>query len=116
MELKRTPSDAVVPAIGALTGSGAVSSSGALNFNMVAALSSSGALGGVSGIQRVTGGGSTKIPFAIQGTTSDPRFIPNVGSMAASAATEIVKSKAGNALQNTPLLGNLGGLLGRKPK
>jgi len=36
---------AVVPAIGQLTGSGTVSPSGALNFNMVASLSSTGAVG-----------------------------------------------------------------------
>ena len=109
--------DAVVPAIGQLTGSGSVSSSGALNFNMVVALSSSGALGSVPGIQRASaGGGATKIPFAIQGTTSDPKFVPNVGAIAASAVTGIAKSEASKALHNTPLPGKAGGLFGKKTR
>ncbi|HEX8799649.1 MAG TPA: AsmA family protein, partial [Terriglobales bacterium] len=74
--------DAVVPAIGQATGAGTVSNSGALNFNMVANLSSSGAVGGavggIPGLQKVSGGGGlSKVPFAIQGTTSDPKFVPN---------------------------------------
>jgi AsmA protein len=105
--------DAVVAAIGEVTGSGTVSPSGALNFNMVANLSSSGAIGGIPGMQKVSGGGATKVPFAIQGTTSDPKFVPNVGALATSAATGIAKSAAGGALQNTPVPG-LGGLMGKK--
>ena len=126
MELKRTPSDAVVPAIGALTGSGAVSSSGALNFNMVANLSSSGAagaavggaMGGIPGLQKVSGGsgGTTRIPFAIQGTTSDPKFVPNVGAVATAAVSGIAQQAAGNALKGAQVPGALGGLLGGKKK
>ena len=112
--------DAVVPAIGEVTGSGTVSNSGALNFNMVANLSSSGAVGGamgsIPGMQKVSGGGgrSTKVPFAIQGTTSDPKFIPNVGAIATAAVSGIAKGAASNALQNTPASNALGGLLGKK--
>jgi len=109
--------EAVVPAIGEVTGSGTVSPSGALNFNMVASLSSSSAVGGIPGLQKVSGGGgTTKIPFAIQGTTSDPKFVPNVGAMAASAVTGIVKSQAGGVLQNAPVPAGIGGLLGKKKK
>ncbi|HVP54524.1 MAG TPA: AsmA family protein [Candidatus Eisenbacteria bacterium] len=97
--------DAVVPAIGEVTGSGTVSNSGALNFNMVATLSSSGAMGNIPGLQHTSGGGATKVPFAIQGTTSDPKFVPNVGAMAASAITGAVKSQATTGL---------GGLFGKK--
>jgi len=110
----------VVPAIGEVTGSGTVSDAGALNFNMVANLSSSGAVGGaLQGISgRIggggAGGGTTNVPFAIQGTTSDPKFVPNVGAVAASAATGIAKTAAGGALQKTPVSGALGGLLGKK--
>lgn len=108
--------DAVVPALGQVTGAGNVSASGALNFSMVAAVSSSGALGNIPGMQRVAGAGGGKLPFSIEGTTSDPKFIPNVKGMAASAVSDIVKSKAGGILGNSPLPSGLGGLLGRKPK
>lgn len=109
--------DAVVPAIGEVTGSGTVSPSGALNFNMVANLSSSGAAGGIPGMQRVSGaGGASKVPFAIQGTTSDPKFIPNVGAMAASAVSGAVQSQVSGALQKSPQAGGVGGLLGKKKK
>ena len=72
-------------------------------------------MGSVPGLQKVRGGGGgepNKIPFAIQGTTSDPKFVPNVGALATSAVTGIVKSQAGGALQNAPA--GLGGLLGKK--
>ena len=108
--------DAVVPALGQVTGAGTVSASGALNFAMVAAVSSSGALGSIPGMQRVTGAGAGKLPFSIEGTTSDPKFVPNVKGMAASTVSDIVKSKAGGVLEKSPLPGGLGGLLGRKPK
>jgi AsmA protein len=111
--------DAVVPAIGEVTGAGTVSNSGALNFNMVANLSSSGAvggaMGGIPGMQKVSGdGGSTKIPFAIQGTTSDPKFVPDVGALATAAVSGIAQQAAGNALKGTQVPAGLGGLLGKK--
>jgi AsmA protein len=106
--------DAVVPALGQVTGAGTVSAAGALNFAMVAAVSSSGAFGSIPGMQRVSGAG--KLPFSIEGTTSDPKFVPNVKGMAASAVSDIVKSKAGGVLEKSPLPGGLGGLFGNKPK
>jgi hypothetical protein len=36
--------------------------------------------------------------------------------MAASAVSDIVKSKAGGVLEKSPLPGGLGGLFGNKPK
>jgi AsmA protein len=113
--------DAVVPAIGQVTGAGTVSNSGALNFNMVANLSSSGAvggaMGGIPGLQKVGGtGGLSKVPFAIQGTTSDPKFVPNVGAMATAAASGIAQQAAGNALKGAQIPSGLGGLLGGKKK
>src|SRR5215472_9905008 len=100
--------DAVVPAIGQVTGAGTVSNSGALNFNMVANLSSSGAVGGavggIPGLQKVSGGGGlSKVPFAIQGTTSDPKFVPNVGAMATAAVSGIGQQAVGKALKGTPV-------------
>jgi AsmA protein len=100
---------AVLPTIGNLTGAGTVNSKNGLDFKMLATLSkaassmagpagaaannATNALGGLLG--SVTGGGSgaggcassgsggLKVPFQIQGTTSDPKFIPDVGGLAA---------------------------------
>ena len=103
---------AIVPTIGELTGAGTVDSKNALDFKMIAtlskeassAVSSAGggvaavgaaALGGLFG-KAAGGGGCTsssglKVPFQIQGTTSDPKFIPDVGGLAA----DLFKSKLG---------------------
>jgi AsmA protein len=105
--------DAVVPGIGEATGSGTVSPAGALNFNMVATLSG-GALGAVPGLKLASASGPTKVPFAIQGTTSDPKFVPNVGALATSAASGIASQQVSNALKKNPQANALGGLLGKK--
>jgi hypothetical protein len=55
------------------------------------------------------GGGLSKVPFAIQGTSSDPKFVPNVGAMATAAALGIAQQAAGNALKGTPVPSALGG-------
>jgi AsmA protein len=103
---------AVLPAIGNLTGAGTVDSKNALDFKMLATLtkeassaagsaggsnSAAGALGGLLGA--VTGGSSSgcssggglKVPFQIQGTTSEPKFIPDVGGL----AKDLFKSELG---------------------
>ncbi|HXN21476.1 MAG TPA: AsmA family protein [Candidatus Dormibacteraeota bacterium] len=105
---------AVLPTIGNLTGAGTVNSKNVLDFKMLATLtkeassmagpagaaanSAAGALGGLLGSftgggggAAGCGGGGLKIPFQIQGTTSDPKFIPDVGGLAA----DMLKSKLG---------------------
>jgi AsmA protein len=74
-----------IPTIGTLTGAGTVSPSNALDFKMKA----------------------DAIPFVIQGTTSDPKFIPDVKGMAGSLLNNALGGKNG---QKNPL-GGLGGLL-----
>ena len=76
----------VVPAIGSMTGNGTIGADQALNFQMVAHLSASNSpVGKIAGLasagggQKGSGGG---IPFKIQGTTSKPEFIPEIGAMA----------------------------------
>jgi AsmA protein len=68
----------VLPQIGRLTGNGTVGANNALNFKMSALLSekAGGLLSGISAI----GGQAAKneIPFLIQGTTSNPVFVPDV--------------------------------------
>jgi len=94
---------AVLPALGNLTGAGTIDSKNQLDFKMLATLtkeassSAGGAAGGAGGpagglggiLGAVAGGGSggcnngMKVPFQIKGTTSDPKFVPDVGGIAA---------------------------------
>ncbi len=99
-----------VPSIGVVTGSGTVSPEGALNYHMVANLS--GAAGGLTQVMGLGGGkGSSGIPFMIEGTTSDPKFVPDVKGMATSAVGQAIGGKLGT--QNP--VGALGGLFKKKP-
>jgi AsmA protein len=138
---------AVLPTIGDLTGAGTVDSKNTLDFKMLATLthgatgaagsaaagasSAAGAHGGLLG--QVSGGaggaggcgssgGGMKVPFQIQGTTSDPKFIPDVGGL----AKDLFKSELGclggksssTANKNQPAGNNpvdaLGGLFKKK--
>ena len=103
-----TRADAInvtIPSLGVVTGAGTISPAGALDFRMVADLQTDR---GEARAQR-TGRGDDRggVSFMIQGTTSDPKFVPDAGSMAGNAAKgAIQKSVSGKA----------GGLLGkRKP-
>jgi AsmA protein len=109
----------VIPALGTVTGDGTISPGGALNYKMNASLSG----GAVTGITQMAGlgGKGGSIPFFIQGTTSDPKFVPDVQGMVSSQ----LKGGLGNALggltgkkpsgQNSPM-DALGGLFGKKKK
>ena len=83
-----------VPSIGVLTGGGTVSPSNELAFKMNASL---GGLG---------------IPFSIQGTTADPKFVPDVKGMATGLLKGALSDKNG---QQNPLSG-ITGLFKKKPK
>jgi AsmA protein len=109
----------LVPAIGSITGDGFISSANQLDCKMIAKLSSSGLAGAASSaLSSFTGGGKSQngIPFKIQGTTSKPVFIPEVGAVAGN----MLKNAAGGAGgQNNPasqVQGVLGGLFGKKKK
>jgi AsmA protein len=95
---------AVIPLVGNLSGAGTVDSKNDLDFKMAATLTS--ALGGVGSpvsdvgglLGKATGGGGgcksgTTVPFQIKGTTADPKFIPDVGGLAAG----MLKSQLGCA-------------------
>lgn len=96
--------NALVPSLGSLVGAGTVDARNNLDFKMVAKLANppagparatatAGGLGGLLG--QVTGGksgGGVTIPFLIQGTMSDPKFIPDVGGL----AEELLKSQLGS--------------------
>ena len=88
----------VAPTIGTLTGAGTIAPKGAMDFKMNAKLTS--AVG--AGVARIASLGqpANGIPFHIQGTTSSPVFVPDVGS----AVTNALKSpetakKAADALR-----------------
>lgn len=80
--------DLIVPSLATVTGAGTVSASNALDFKM-------------------KGDG---IPFAIQGTTADPKFIPDVKGM----ATGLVTGALGDKNGKNPLSG-ASGLFKKKP-
>lgn len=96
--------NAVLPALGTLIGGGTLDSKNNLDFKMAATITG-GALGAVgtagSGLGSILGAatgskssackGGTTIPFLIQGTASDPKFLPDVGGVAAG----LLKSQLG---------------------
>lgn len=80
----------IVPSLGTATGEGTVSPSNALDFKMKA----------------------DNIPFVIQGTTSDPKFVPDVKGMASGLMQNALGgNKAG---QKNPLSG-VSGMFKKKP-
>jgi AsmA protein len=107
-----------IPALGTVTGDGTISPAGALNYKMNASLSG----GAVGGLTQVAGMGSKGggIPFIIQGTTADPKFVPDVKGMVNSE----LKNTLGGALggvtggknSSNPASDVLGGFLGKKKK
>lgn len=72
----------IAPAIGDLSGAGTVSPANALDFKMTAKLHT----GGVLNI--VNPGGQTSVPFFIQGTAAEPKFVADVRGLAGSLAAE----------------------------
>ena len=130
--------NAVMPQLGTLVGGGTINAKNQMDFKMAATLAegvlaASPVAGAASGLLgQVMGGGATKckgsgptVPFQIQGTTSDPKFIPDVGGLAAG----MLKSQLGcvggasaaggqnlNNIKQNPAgaLQQLGGLFGKK--
>jgi AsmA protein len=86
-----------IPSLGLVTGSGSISPAGALNFAMNADLSEAG-----PGVIRKGGGDGTA--FGIEGTTSDPKFVPDVKSMVGGAISSRVSEKRADS----PRTGKLG--------
>ena len=99
----------VVPSIGTLTGAGKIGQKNELDYKMRAELqSSSNAIGALT---QVAGLGQKKaaIPFKIGGTTSNPTFIPDFGGTLGTMVATPAQGAGG-------VLGNLGGLFGKKKK
>jgi hypothetical protein len=126
--------NAVLPALGNIVGAGTVDAKNNLDFQMAATLKNglasvaspasmaTGALGQVMGGGAGGGckNGGLTVPFLIQGTTADPKFVPDVGGIAAGmfksqlgcAGGAVTGLKNQNPVQS---LGSLGGLF-KKPK
>jgi AsmA protein len=68
----------VIPALGEITGTGTISSSNALDFKMNAKFPGGSLVAGLTQLAGLKNASSGNIPFLIQGTTSDPRFLPDV--------------------------------------
>jgi AsmA protein len=130
--------NAVMPQLGTLVGGGTINAKNQMDFKMAATISDSliagspVAAGAGALLGQVMGGGATKckggtttVPFQIQGTTSDPKFVPDVGGLAAG----MLKSQLGcaggavpggqnglNNIKQNPAgaLQQLGGLFGKK--
>ncbi len=102
--------DAVVPTLGTLTGAGTVDAKNDLDFKMFATLT--GSTGGVATVIK-----GERIPFLIQGTTADPKFVPDVKGL----ASAMLKSRLGSLIpgsssqQGANPLSGLGGLFKKKP-
>lgn len=116
--------NAVVPPLGYLTGAGTIDARNHLDFKMVATLTNplgggvgtavgtAGALDELLGM--LTGGDASRklkgqrIPFLVQGTTSDPEFVPDVGG----SVLQMLKQQVGT--QDANPLGALGDLFKSK--
>jgi len=108
----------VVPALGTVTGDGTMSPSNALDYKMKASLNPNA----VSQASSLAGfkGTSASIPFFIQGTASDPKFVPDVKGMLSSGLGKGLGKSLGSQVpggQNTQGVVNaIGGLFGKKKK
>ena len=108
----------VLPALGTVTGSGTVSPQNALDYKMKASLNGS-VVSGASKLAGLSGNGAT-IPFFIQGTASDPKFVPDVKGMVGSQLSNQLSNRLGSQVpggQNAQgAVKALGGLFGKKKK
>jgi AsmA protein len=101
-----------VPAVGVITGAGTVSPVGALNFKMLAELKG-GVAGGLTQVATLSSG-KGGIPFAIEGTTSNPHFIPDIKGVAGGIAQGAL-GDAKAATKGNPA-NAIGSLFGKKQK
>jgi len=124
---------AILPAFGQIVGAGAIDAKNNLDFKMAATLKSgiANVANPTGALTSVLGGGSSgckngvTVPFKIEGTTADPKFVPDVGGVAAGllktqlgcAGSGLTGAKNLNPtnLNPTDATKSLGGLF-KKPK
>ncbi len=107
----------IVPAIGSATGNGSVAAGGALNFQLLAKLSTTGVGGAASAALNSIGGAlggilhtavSNGIPISVAGTSSDPHISANLSAMFKG------KGQPSSTTKKPSPGGILGGLFGGK--
>jgi AsmA protein len=103
-----------VPSFGVITGNGTVSPSDALNYKMNAALSG----GVVTGLTQLAGLGNkgATLPFMIEGTSSNPRFVPDVQGMLGSQLKSRLGGQSLGGQNANSVVDAIGGLFGKKKK
>jgi AsmA protein len=124
---------AVLPAFGQIVGAGTIDGKNNLDFKMAATLQSgiANVANPTGALSKVMGGGSggcksgVTVPFKIEGTTADPKFVPDVGGVAAGmlksqlgcagSSVSGVKNLNPTNLNPSNAAGALGGLF-KKPK
>ena len=94
-----------IPSIGVITGNGTISPQNALNYSMNAKFAG-GVAGGLSQLAGL-GNKNAGIPFFIEGTTSDPKFVPDIKGMLGGQF-----NPSGQGQNN--LVNSITGLLGKK--
>jgi AsmA protein len=105
-----------VPSIGTLTGDGTITPAGAIDFAMLAKpksgeLAPAAAGGGVA--RAVSFAQASGIPFRIQGTTSNPVFVPDMSRAMKNAASEL-KETVSSPENLKKAADAISGLFGRK--
>jgi AsmA protein len=107
----------IVPELGTITGAGTIGDNGALNFKLLANLSQAGVGGALAGLVGRTGLGaslgnatSKGIPFLVQGTSSNPRFVPDTNAMIRGA----MPTQGGGTTQPATVGNILQGIFGKK--
>ena len=110
-----TRADAInvtIPSLGVVTGAGTISPNGALDFNLTADLQTNRSEARAERTGR--GGDRGGVAFKIQGTTSNPSFVPDAGSLASNAAKGAIQ---GAVSGKTGEKAGVGGILPkRKPR
>jgi len=97
----------VVPSLGTVTGDGLIGANNSLNFKMRAKLANGGGLMGAGSMLSSLGQSKGELPFLIQGTTSNPIFLPDVAGAMGSTIKAPVQGAQG-------IGGIVGGLFGKK--
>jgi AsmA protein len=102
----------VVPSIGAMTGNGTISPDHKLDFKMIAHLGHQSSSAAQPLAKAAAGGG---IPFKVEGTTSNPQIVPDVGGIVGGYANGLKNGAIPSSSKDVgQAVDKLGGLLGRK--
>jgi AsmA protein len=104
----------VVPSIGTLTGNGTINPENALDYKMTAALSGT-SVSSVSQLAGMSGKGAS-IPFFIQGTAANPKFVPDVKGMLGSQLGNRLGSQVPGGQNGQNVVNSITGLFGKKKK